>query len=63
MPVLEEAVGDGEILWETSEWYPVDPDTLDRIVRRRIVAVSPGGIWYVSGRAFYPEDDEDAVVQ
>lgn len=64
MPVLEEAIGDGKILWDASEWYPIDPDSLDRVVRRRIVAVSPGGIWYVSGRVLYPGNaDEDAVVQ
>jgi hypothetical protein len=56
--MLERAVDDGEIQWETTEWYPVDPDNLDPIVRERIVAVNPGGIWYVSGRAFYPDDSD-----
>ena len=57
--LLERAIDDGKIRWDASECYPVNPDTLDRIVRKRIVPVDPGGIWYTSGRAFYPDETED----
>jgi hypothetical protein len=57
--LLERTIDDGDIRWDTTECNPVDPDSLDRIVRKRIVAVEPEGVWYVSGRAFYPEDPEE----
>jgi hypothetical protein len=57
--LLEHTILDGDIRWETSECYPVEPDDLDRIVRKRIAAVDPDGIWYVSGRAFYRDDPDE----
>jgi len=57
--LLEHTIVDGNICWETTECYPIEPDDLDRIVRKRIVAVDPDGIWYVSGRAFYPNDPDE----
>ncbi len=58
--ILEKEIVDGTIRWETTECYPVEPDRLDRDIRKRIAPLESGGIWYVSGRAFYPDDpDED----
>ncbi|HXK40028.1 MAG TPA: hypothetical protein VJ837_04305 [Candidatus Paceibacterota bacterium] len=54
-------VPDGHILWDRTEWHEVNPETLDADIRKRMVAVSGEGIWYRSGRAFYPEDEEDSV--
>ena len=59
--LLERTIVDGDIRWETTECYPVQPDDLDPIVRKRIVAVDPDGIWYVSGRAFYPDDPDEEI--
>ena len=60
--LLQQTIVDGDICWETTECYPVEPDKLDPTVRKRIVAVDPDGIWYVSGRAFYPDDLDEEVI-
>jgi len=59
--LLEQAIDDGKIDWEGTEWYPVDPATLEQAVRKRIKPVSEQGTWYRSGRAFYPAEDSDDV--
>lgn len=60
--LLQQTIVDGDICWETTECHPVEPDKLDPTVRKRIVAVDPDGIWYVSGRAFYPDDLDEEVI-
>ena len=57
LPLLEQATSDGTIDWEISEWHPVDPSTLDEAVQARIQPISGQGVWYQSGRAYYPAED------
>lgn len=61
-PVIEEAVATaelaGDIAWAESKWDPVDVTSLDDSVRSRIVPVAGEGVWYMSGRMFFPEETE-----
>ena len=59
--LLEGIIDDGTIRWETTEYSPVDPRGLDRIVQQRMVTVDPQGIWYRGGRVFYPDEPEPGV--
>jgi hypothetical protein len=60
-PHLEAAISDGVIDWEKSEYYEVQPSDLDDTIQRRIQPVVRDGIWYTSGRIFYPGDGEGAT--
>ena len=51
-------IADGLVVWDQTEYYEIDPDELDSTIRNRVVPVVSEGIWYRSGRAFYPEDEE-----
>jgi len=44
--VVANAVSDGAIEWEGTEWNLVDPSSLDRSIRNRIEPVAHEGIWY-----------------
>ncbi len=55
---LRSAVHDGEIDWSDSQWGQVDRYALDPEIQARTTDPS-SGIWYRSGRAYYPEKDED----
>jgi len=59
VPALVEqaAASEGEILWDGTDWHPVDPATLDPAIRKRIQPVSNEGIWYTGGRIFYPAEE------
>ena len=59
--VVTAEITDGRVLWDHTEWYEIDPSTLDSVIRKRILPVDGEGIWYRSGRAFYPEDDESTT--
>jgi hypothetical protein len=55
--IVEEAVReDGLVRWDDTEWERVDPATLHRDIRRRIVVPEGEGIWVTTGKAFFPED-------
>ena len=61
--IVEDTVrGEGIVRWEETEWDVVDPATLDRVVRKRIVASALDGagegVWYWSGRAFFPAEED-----
>jgi hypothetical protein len=46
----------GEIDWNDTEWYEVDPRDLDKDVLAAIKPINGVGIWYESGRGFFPAD-------
>lgn len=54
--LVSEAVKDGQIDWRDSTVGRVDPDSLDEAVAARKTDHSRVGIWYRSGRAFFPAD-------
>ena len=60
--IIGSAVEDGGVVWERTEWKPIRLKDLDRTIRKRIVPIDSSGIWYQSGRIFFPDwtDDEDA---
>lgn len=49
-------VKDGQIDWGDSTVGRIDPDSLDVAVAARKTDLSRVGIWYRSGRAFFPAD-------
>ena len=49
-------VDDGEILWAESELNEVNPRDLERSLKRAIRPIE-GGVWYVSGRAYFTEEE------
>jgi hypothetical protein len=53
--LLAGVVSDGRIEWDETEWRSIDPATLARAIRKRIQLVAGEGLWYSSGRAYYPE--------
>jgi len=55
--VLQGAVGDGRIVWDDTEWHPVDLASLERDIRKRIEPLASEGIWYRSGRILYADPD------
>ena len=55
--ILVNAVSDGVIDWDKTEWNLVDPVELDGEIRARIEPVLGEGIWYKSGRALYADPD------
>jgi len=53
---LEQLIPDGSIDWSETEFYEVDPASLERDVRNRISVPDENGIWYSSGRIYFPAD-------
>lgn len=56
--VLETEVKDDTIVWDKTKWSEVAIDELDEIVRERTIPVSGEGIWYRSGRLFFPDESK-----
>ena len=54
---LERLIADGHIDWEESELREVEPGKLARDVRKRITGPDSAGIWYQSGKMFYPGEN------
>lgn len=54
--LVTEAVPDGEIDWAESTISSRDLETLDPVIIVRSGDWSETGIWYRSGRAFFPAD-------
>ncbi len=52
--VLETEVQADTIVWDKTKWSEVVIDELDEIVRERTIPVKGEGIWYRSGRLFFP---------
>jgi hypothetical protein len=58
--VLSHAVEDGMIDWNDTEISEALPfRNLHRDIRARVVPVAGEGIWYSSGRNFYPTDEDE----
>ena len=59
-PLIEAAIAaaepPGDVVWAESNWYGLDPESLDDTIRMRILPVTGEGIWYASGRIFFPEE-------
>lgn len=52
---LETEVQADTIVWDKTKWSNVVIDDLDEIVRERTIPVRGEGIWYRSGRLFFPD--------
>jgi hypothetical protein len=52
---LENLISDGVVNWDETEFYEIDPNSLDRATRKQIVSPDEKGIWYKSGRIYFPE--------
>jgi hypothetical protein len=57
---LERIIDDGAIDWSDTTVAEVDPQSLDGVVREKVTAPDDSGVWYRSGRMFFPEDDAAA---
>ena len=55
--LLERLIDDGSVDWGDSEYREIEPASLDRAIRKRIVAPDTFGVWYRSGRMFYPAEN------
>jgi hypothetical protein len=58
--LLERAVIDGRINWNDSELNDVVSSQLHRDIRKAITAPDTLGIWYRSGKIFFPEEGQGA---
>jgi hypothetical protein len=58
-PYLEHLISDGTIDWDETEFNEIDPHSLDRATRKQIVSPSAKGIWYKSGRIYFPETSDN----
>ena len=54
--VIESYVKEGAIDWADTEFERVNPEDLNSTIQQRIRPIESEGVWYESGRAFYPED-------
>jgi hypothetical protein len=54
---LERLFPDGIVDWSETEVTEVNPSTLDRDIRALVTAPDSDGVWYRSGRLYFPEDD------
>ena len=54
---LEKIIPDGLVDWDDTEVKEVDPTTLDEEIRSRISPPDQSGVWYKSGRMYFPADD------
>lgn len=58
--VIEQAVAAadlaGDIEWRESTWYAVSVESLDDTIAGRTLPLIDEGIWYMSGRIFFPEE-------
>ena len=59
--VIAEAVDDGVIDWNDTEWSPVNPFSLDVTIQSGIKPISSEGTWYASGRVFYSDGDSESA--
>jgi hypothetical protein len=59
---LEHLIPDGVVDWDETEVSEVDPSSLDADVRNCVTAPDKDGVWYRSGRMYFPEDDSGGAV-
>jgi hypothetical protein len=50
---LERLFPDGEVDWDESEYYQIDPAELDDELRKQITRPDKDGVWYRSGKIFF----------
>jgi hypothetical protein len=60
--LLIDAIDDGVVDWAETTIVEVDPGSLEEEIRSRICLMADEGIWYKSGRAFYPDEAAEAPV-
>jgi len=53
---LEQLISDGHIDWNETEFREIDPASLERDIRKGIAAPDANGIWYSSGRMYFPAE-------
>jgi hypothetical protein len=56
---IQQAVQDGTVVWDQTEWQPVRLRDLDRSVRKQIMPIEWTGVWYQSGRILLPASTPD----
>lgn len=56
---VENAVPDGAIRWDESTCEEACPDAWDASLRERFTPIDGEGIWYKSGRVFFPRDESE----
>jgi hypothetical protein len=54
---LERVVEDGLVDWEDTKITDVDSQRLDRTIRKHVSEPDENGVWYRSGRMYFPEED------
>jgi hypothetical protein len=56
---VESAITDGAVQWNDSTYEEARPDAWDASFRKRFTPVEGEGIWYRSGRIFFPPDGSE----
>lgn len=60
VPMIDAAVAEGQVpgdvAWNESDWYGVVRASLDEAIQARSVSLTKEGIWYMSGRMFFPAE-------
>jgi hypothetical protein len=54
MNQLEQLASDGKINWAESEWSKREVSELDNKIRKLVRPPDEFGVWYRSGKVFYP---------
>jgi hypothetical protein len=57
---LERIIGDGLVDWTDTEITEVDVQRLDQTIRKSVTEPDENGVWYKSGRMYFPEDADAA---
>ena len=58
--LLTYIIDDGAIDWNDTSVSEVDPQLLDAVIRKAITAPDASGVWYRSGRMYFPESEDAA---
>lgn len=56
--LIAHAVEDGEIDWNDSEFQEAEWASLHPLIRESFESSEKDGIWYKSGRVFFPDDKD-----
>ena len=57
---LEHIIDDGIVDWEDTEVTEVDLERLDQTIKECVSEPDKNGVWYKSGRMYFPEGDDAA---
>jgi hypothetical protein len=58
--LLTYIIDDGAVDWDDTSVSEIDPQLLDDVIRKAITAPDASGVWYRSGKMYFPASEDTA---